>query len=75
MRIIICGAGEVGTHASEVLDGKGHSITVIDSDPERLASIEDRLDASTLVGNCAHADAVVITPTRPTSRIPFLATD
>lgn len=59
MRIIICGAGEVGTHASEVLDGKGHAITVIDRDPDRLAGIEDRLDASTLIGNCAHADALV----------------
>ena len=59
MRIIICGAGEVGSHASEVLDGKGHSITVIDAHAERLGSIEDRLDASTLVGNCAHADVLV----------------
>lgn len=59
MRIIICGAGEVGSHASEVLDGKGHSITVIDAQADRLAAIEDRLDVSTLVGNCAHADTLV----------------
>lgn len=56
MRIIICGAGEVGTHTSEVLDGKGHSITVIDARADRLSGIEDRMDASTLIGNCAHAD-------------------
>ena len=59
MRIIICGAGEVGTHASEVLDGKGHSITVIDAHAERLSGIEDRMDASTLIGNCAHADTLM----------------
>ena len=59
MRIIICGAGEVGSHASEVLDGKGHSITVIDMHADRLAAIEDRLDVSTLIGNCSHADVLV----------------
>lgn len=59
MRIIICGAGEVGSHAAEVLDGKGHSITVIDCHADRLAGIEDRMDASTLVGNCAMADVLV----------------
>ena len=59
MRIIICGAGEVGSQASEVLDGKGHSITMIDQDAARLAKIEDRLDLSTLAGNCAHADILM----------------
>ena len=59
MRIIICGAGEVGSQASEVLDGKGHSITMIDRDAARLAKIEDRLDLSTLAGNCAHADILM----------------
>ena len=59
MRIIICGAGEIGSHASEVLDGNGHSITVIDCDAQKLSSIEDRLDASTLLGSAAHADVLV----------------
>lgn len=59
MRIIICGAGEVGSHTAEILDGKGHSITVIDQCPERLGRIEDRLDASVMRGNCAKADVLV----------------
>ena len=62
MRIIICGAGEIGSHASEVLDGNGHSITVIDCDAQKLSSIEDRLDASTLLGSAAHADVLVEVP-------------
>ena len=32
MRIVICGAGEVGSHAAEVLDRAGHGVTVIDTD-------------------------------------------
>ena len=33
MRIVICGAGEVGSHAAEVLVRADHSVTVIDRNP------------------------------------------
>lgn len=58
MRIVICGAGHVGTHAAEVLAGARHSITVIDKDSARTRPIADRLDVATLVGNCAHAEVL-----------------
>ena len=32
MNIVICGAGHVGQHASQVLVGAGHRVTVIDTD-------------------------------------------
>lgn len=53
MKIIICGAGEVGSHAADVLAGSGQSITVIDTEVERLAKVEDEMDVATLAGNCA----------------------
>ncbi len=60
MRIVICGAGEVGSHAAEVLDkDKANSITVIDKDRTRLSSIEEWLDGATLEGNCARADILL----------------
>jgi len=59
MNVIICGAGEVGTHTAEVLAAEGNSVTVIDIDPLRLRTIKETLDASTLEGNCA--DAKVLT--------------
>jgi trk/ktr system potassium uptake protein len=34
MRIIIVGAGEVGSHLSESLSLKGHEVVLIDRDPE-----------------------------------------
>jgi trk system potassium uptake protein TrkA len=53
--IIICGAGEVGSHASEVLAAAGHRVTVIDADSDRLRAISDNMDVRTLTGNCTFA--------------------
>ncbi|MDR3365704.1 MAG: NAD-binding protein, partial [Prevotellaceae bacterium] len=36
MKIIIAGAGEVGTHLSKLLSEDSHSITVVDPSEERL---------------------------------------
>jgi trk system potassium uptake protein TrkA len=58
MNVIICGAGEVGSHAAEVL-GAATSITVVDTNADRLRAIEERLDVATCVGNCARADVLV----------------
>ncbi len=59
MRIVICGAGEVGSHAADVLVRADHSVTVIDQDADRLRPIEDSIDARTVGGNCARADVLV----------------
>jgi len=55
MRIVICGAGHVGSFAAEALASAQHSITVIDLDPERVRDIGDRLDVAALQGDCAQA--------------------
>lgn len=59
MRIIICGAGEVGAHAAEVLSAAGNAITVIDTDTARLSAVTDHLDVSTLVGDCSFAHVLL----------------
>lgn len=59
MRIVICGAGHVGTFAAEVLAAARHSITVIDKDAQRVRAIGERLDVATLEGNCAHAETLL----------------
>ena len=55
MRILICGMGEVGTHAAEALNAAGRSITAIDLSPAKLRTITDTMDVSVLQGNCASA--------------------
>ena len=51
MRIIIAGAGEVGTHLTKMLSNEDHDIIVIDNDPERLKTIGSSFDVLTLEGN------------------------
>ena len=43
MNIVICGAGEVGRHAAEVLAGSGHNLTIIDMAADKLAAVEGAL--------------------------------
>ena len=40
MRIVIAGAGEVGTHLAKMLSSEEHDLVVIDNDPDRLKVIE-----------------------------------
>ncbi len=58
MNIIICGAGEVGSHAAQLLAESGHNVIVIDRDESKLREIEDRLDLQTFCGNCATAETL-----------------
>lgn len=55
MNIIICGAGQVGYHAAEVLAEAGNNITVIDTNIARIRHMEDSLDVGTLAGDCSYA--------------------
>ena len=44
MHIVILGAGQVGASVAESLVSENNDITVVDSDHERLAHLQDRLD-------------------------------
>ena len=54
MKILILGAGQVGSTVAENLVGEENDITVVDSDGEKLRQLQDRLDLRTLIGNAAH---------------------
>ncbi len=51
MKIIVAGAGEVGTHLAKMLSSEFHDITVIDPDAENLKSIDSNLDLLTITGS------------------------
>ncbi len=51
MKILILGAGRVGESVAESLVSEKNDITVIDTHPERLAALQDRLDMRGVVGN------------------------
>ena len=50
MNIVIIGAGKIGVTLTEQLAREGHNITVIDSRPEALTDIGNRLDIMTVEG-------------------------
>lgn len=52
MKILILGAGEVGTTIIESL-GVDHSVTVVDTDPAKLSALSYRYDVLTFEGNGA----------------------
>lgn len=52
MKILIAGAGAVGTHLARLLGQENHDITLIDGDRDRLSIIHDNSDILTYIGNC-----------------------
>ena len=51
MRIVIEGAGEVGSHLAKMLREESNDVTVIDNDAQRLEKLEGYADVETLYGN------------------------
>ena len=51
MRIIIAGAGEVGTHLAKMLSNENHEIILIDPEEARLKPIDRSLDVLTYEGS------------------------
>lgn len=58
MKIIILGAGQVGTTLAEHLAAEHNDITIIDIDEERLRSLQERMDILTITGNGAFPDTL-----------------
>jgi len=58
MKVIICGAGQVGYGIAERLVAENIDVTVIDSDAGRIAAIRDTLDVRGLVGHGSHPDVL-----------------
>jgi len=54
VKIIILGAGRVGSSVAESLASEANDITVVDTDPARLKHLQDRLDLRTVMGNAGH---------------------
>ncbi|MFO7188111.1 MAG: Trk system potassium transporter TrkA [Pseudomonadota bacterium] len=59
MKIIILGAGQVGSTLAESLASEQNDITVVDIEPTRLRELQDRLDLRTVVGSAAHPDTLI----------------
>ena len=56
MKIIVLGAGQVGSSVAEVLAKEANDITVVDTDSAKLQELQDRMDIRTIVGQAAHPE-------------------
>ena len=54
MKIVICGAGQVGYGIAERLAAEQNDVSVIDSSPQLIDAIGDQLDVRGFVGHGAH---------------------
>ncbi|QVL48597.1 MAG: Trk system potassium transporter TrkA [Thiocapsa sp.] len=58
MKIIILGAGQVGTSVAANLVSEANDITVVDHNPDLLRELQDRFDLRTILGHGAHPDVL-----------------
>jgi trk system potassium uptake protein TrkA len=58
MKVIVCGAGQVGFNIARYLAGENADVTVIDRSQELVQRITDTLDVKGLVGFASHPDVL-----------------
>ena len=58
MKIVICGAGEVGSAIARYLSQEGADITVIDQRADLVRQLAESIDVTTVVGHASHPDVL-----------------
>ncbi|MDT1061469.1 Trk system potassium transporter TrkA [Paracoccus sp. CPCC 101403] len=58
MKIIICGAGQVGWHIARHLAGERNDVTIIDTSAELIRRATDALDVQGVTGFASHPDVL-----------------
>lgn len=58
MKVIVCGAGQVGSNIARQLARENNDVTLIDQSAELVRKIGDELDVRAMVGHASHPDAL-----------------
>ena len=58
MKIVIVGAGKVGFVLAHMLSNEDHDVTVIDRNPARIETVEERLDVNSVLGSCTSTEVL-----------------
>ncbi len=58
MRIVVLGAGTVGSSIASLLCAHRHSVTVVDSDSENISRLNESLDVRTVLGSAAQSSVL-----------------
>ncbi len=59
MKIVVLGAGQVGSTVAHSLSNEENDITVVDTDPSSLKVLQDRLDIRGVIGHASHPKVLV----------------
>ncbi len=59
MKIIILGAGQVGTSTAEILSREENDITLVDCNPKVLEGLQGRLDIRTIAGEASSPEVLL----------------
>ena len=56
MKVIVCGAGQVGFNIARQLAAEQNDVTVVDQSPQLIKRVSEQLDARTVVGHASRPD-------------------
>jgi len=54
LKIIVLGAGQVGSTVAQNLAYENNDVTVVDTDKDTLEELQNRIDLKTVIGHAAH---------------------
>jgi len=58
MKVIVCGAGQVGFNIARHLSGENNDVTVIDQSPDLIRRVADQLNVQAIVGHASRPDVL-----------------
>ncbi|ODT70198.1 MAG: Trk system potassium transport protein TrkA [Pelagibacterium sp. SCN 63-23] len=58
MKVVICGAGQVGTTIARHLANEGADVTVVDNDAEQIRRVDANYDVRGIVGHASHPEVL-----------------
>jgi trk system potassium uptake protein TrkA len=59
MKIVVLGAGQVGSTVAHSLSNEENDITIVDTDASRMKILQDRLDVRGVIGHASHPKVLV----------------
>lgn len=58
MKIVILGAGRIGSSLARNLSNSNYEVCIVDKDKNKLSNLEDKLDIMTIEGHASHLNTL-----------------
>ena len=57
MKIVILGAGRIGSSLARNLSNNNYEVSIVDENKNKIDSLQEKLDIGSVVGHAAHQEA------------------